>query len=91
MLKITTHDSSIFMSVIVVQDTEVDIVFAFFVIFSRLILSLTKEEDLTILACEQVFLLALTFKSTIYRHDRVCNKGVFAGKSAAFVSRVLPI
>ena len=52
MLKITTHDSSIFMSVIVVQDTEVDIVFTFFVIFSRLILSLTKEEDLTILACE---------------------------------------
>ena len=40
------------MSIIVVQDTEVDIVFAFFIIFSSLILSLREEEDLTILACE---------------------------------------
>ena len=40
------------MSVIAVQDTKVDIVFAFLIIFSRLILCLAEVEDLSILACE---------------------------------------
>ena len=79
------------MSIIAVQDTEVDIVFAFLIIFSRLILCLAEVEDLSILACEQVLLLVLTFKSTVNRHDRVCDKGVVASKGATFVSRVLPV
>ena len=60
------------------------------IIFSRLILSLTEEEDFTILACEQVLFLAFPFESKVNRQERICNKGMSAVESATFVIRVLP-